>query len=57
MKSADTTNVEVTKNERILIVLTSHTELGDTGKKTGFWLPEFTYTAMRGMKTSSSTSV
>ncbi len=25
----------------ILIVLTSHDELGDTGKKTGFWLEEF----------------
>lgn len=27
---------------RILIVLTSHDQLGDTGKKTGFWLEEFT---------------
>lgn len=26
----------------ILIVLTSHDRLGDTGKKTGFWLEEFT---------------
>jgi putative intracellular protease/amidase len=26
---------------RILIVLTSHDRLGDTGKKTGFWLEEF----------------
>jgi putative intracellular protease/amidase len=25
----------------ILMVLTSHVELGDTGKKTGFWLEEF----------------
>ncbi|WP_396593577.1 type 1 glutamine amidotransferase domain-containing protein [Brevundimonas sp. R86498] len=25
----------------ILMVLTSHDELGDTGKKTGFWLEEF----------------
>ena len=25
----------------ILIVLTSHSELGDTGKKTGFWVEEF----------------
>ncbi len=25
----------------ILMVLTSHSELGDTGKKTGFWLEEF----------------
>jgi len=26
---------------KILIVLTSHNQLGDTGKKTGFWLEEF----------------
>ena len=26
---------------KILIVLTSHDQLGDTGKKTGFWLEEF----------------
>lgn len=26
---------------KILIVLTSHSELGDTGRKTGFWLEEF----------------
>jgi putative intracellular protease/amidase len=26
---------------KILIVLTSHSQLGDTGKKTGFWLEEF----------------
>lgn len=26
---------------QILIVLTSHDQLGDTGKKTGFWLEEF----------------
>jgi putative intracellular protease/amidase len=26
---------------RILIVLTSHDQLGDTGEKTGFWLEEF----------------
>jgi len=25
----------------ILMVLTSHDQLGDTGKKTGFWLEEF----------------
>jgi len=34
---------EVSKSDRILIVLTSHTELGSTGKKTGFWLPELTH--------------
>src|SRR5512140_3530987 len=26
---------------KILIVLTSHDQLGDTGRKTGFWLEEF----------------
>ena len=26
---------------KILIVLTSHSELGDTGKNTGFWIEEF----------------
>ena len=31
------------KEERVLIVLTSHMELGNTGKKTGFWLPELTH--------------
>lgn len=31
------------KKDKILIVLTSHTELGETGKKTGFWLPELTH--------------
>jgi putative intracellular protease/amidase len=29
------------RNMKILMVLTSHDELGDTGKKTGFWLEEF----------------
>lgn len=28
-------------NKHILIVLTSHTELGNTGEKTGFWVEEF----------------
>ena len=27
---------------KILLVLTSHNMLGDTGKPTGFWLEEFT---------------
>ena len=27
---------------KILIVLTSHSELGNSGKKTGFWIEEFT---------------
>ena len=26
---------------KILMVLTSHDQLGDTGEKTGFWLEEF----------------
>ncbi len=26
---------------KILIVLTSNSQLGDTGQKTGFWLEEF----------------
>jgi len=26
---------------KVLFVLTSHSELGDTGKKTGFWVEEF----------------
>jgi putative intracellular protease/amidase len=30
-----------TTSPRILIVLTSHEQLGNTGKKTGFWLEEF----------------
>ena len=27
--------------KKILMVLTSHDELGDTGHKTGFWVEEF----------------
>lgn len=26
---------------KVLFVLTSHDDLGDTGEKTGFWLEEF----------------
>ena len=29
------------KQMKILFVLTSHDKLGDTGKKTGFWVEEF----------------
>jgi len=29
-------------SHKILLVLTSHDQLGNTGKKTGFWLEEFT---------------
>jgi putative intracellular protease/amidase len=35
-------NIGLTASDmKILIVLTSHDQLGDTGKKTGFWLEEF----------------
>lgn len=30
-----------TQTMKVLIVLTSHSELGDTGEKTGFWIEEF----------------
>lgn len=35
---------------KILVVLTSHSELGNTGKKTGFWIEEFAtpYYAFKG---------
>ena len=32
------TNLTIMK---VLIVLTSHSDLGDTGRKTGFWVEEF----------------
>ncbi len=31
----------MTARKNILMVLTSHSELGDTGEKTGFWVEEF----------------
>jgi len=31
------------KGPKVLIVLTSNSQLGDTGKTTGFWLPELTH--------------
>ncbi len=31
----------MTASKNILMVLTSHSELGDTGEKTGFWVEEF----------------
>jgi putative intracellular protease/amidase len=33
--------IERIKHMKILMVLTSHDELGNTGRKTGFWLEEF----------------
>ncbi|MFD2528463.1 MULTISPECIES: type 1 glutamine amidotransferase domain-containing protein [Polaribacter] len=32
---------KINKNMNVLFVLTSHDKLGDTGKKTGFWVEEF----------------
>ena len=29
------------ENLKVLVVLTSHDQLGDTGNKTGFWIEEF----------------
>lgn len=34
-------NLKIEKEMNILFVLTSHNKLGDTGKKTGFWVEEF----------------
>ena len=43
---------------KILMALTSHDQLGDTGKRTGFWLEEFAapiadYDAVCASKTTS----
>ncbi|HSU61688.1 MAG TPA: type 1 glutamine amidotransferase domain-containing protein [Bryobacteraceae bacterium] len=35
------TNAKEKTNMKILMVLTSHDQLGNTGRKTGFWLEEF----------------
>jgi len=37
------TNNLAAVNPKVLLVLTSHSQLGDTGEKTGFWLPELTH--------------
>ncbi len=34
-------NKQQTKSMKVLFVLTSHSELGSTGQKTGFWIEEF----------------
>lgn len=39
--SEENTVIKTEKNMNILFVLTSHDRLGDTGKKTGFWVEEF----------------
>jgi len=41
-KSIDKEHTEkIVKMKKVLFILTSHDELGDTGKKTGFWIEEF----------------
>lgn len=35
--------LHASEESKVLIVLTSHSELGETGEKTGFWLPELTH--------------
>ncbi len=40
-EQAQLTKEETTQAKKILFVLTSHSELGDTGVKTGFWVEEF----------------
>jgi putative intracellular protease/amidase len=39
--SSTSTYAQVDKKVKILFVLTSHDQLGNTGKKTGFWIEEF----------------
>ena len=34
-------NATKKQNTQVLMVLTSHDKLGNTGEKTGFWLEEF----------------
>ena len=36
-----TCNQQNTDQKKVLFVITSHSELGNTGEKTGFWLEEF----------------
>lgn len=40
-KSEETTSIKKEEPMKVLFVLTSHDELGDTGEKTGFWVEEF----------------
>ena len=39
--SKEITTLKKDKKMKVLFVLTSHDKLGDTGKKTGFWVEEF----------------
>jgi len=42
---------------KILLVLTSHSKLGNTGEKTGFWLPELTHPYYKFKKAGYSVDV
>ena len=42
---------------KILLVLTSHSQLGDTGQRTGFWLSELTHPYYKFKKTGYSIDV
>ena len=39
--STNNIQAQTTKKMKVLFVLTSHNQLGNTGKKTGFWIEEF----------------
>ena len=39
--ATEDSKVETEKQLKVLFVLTSHDQLGDTGEKTGFWIEEF----------------
>jgi len=39
--AAENSKIETDKQLNVLLVLTSHDQLGDTGEKTGFWVEEF----------------
>lgn len=40
-KNNESSEKQTEKMKKVLFVLTSHEELGDTGEKTGFWIEEF----------------
>ena len=58
-KIDNSNNKNIKKEMKVLFVLTSHDELGDTGKKTGFWVEEFAnpyYTLLdKGVKITVAT--
>ena len=40
-KQEEIKTIKTEKMKKVLFVLTSHEDLGDTGEKTGFWIEEF----------------